>query len=63
MNATIVKPPEDEYSLESLEMCDGCGPHIRAVWLVFIGDGILTFCGSCYRKYKAARLAKAVLPS
>jgi hypothetical protein len=41
-----------ELAAESLETCDGCGPHIRAIWLVETARGPLTFCGEHYRRYR-----------
>jgi hypothetical protein len=37
------------------QTCDRCGPGIRAIWLVETEKGPLTFCGSCYRAFKAAQ--------
>jgi len=34
------------------ESCDRCGPAVRALWQVSAGTGVLTFCGSCYRRFR-----------
>lgn len=41
---------------DSPETCDGCGPHIRAIWVVWPGSGDrpLTFCGEHHRRYLAS---------
>lgn len=39
--------------LATLDTCDRCGPHIRAIWLITAGRSKLTFCGSCYRKFRS----------
>jgi hypothetical protein len=45
--------PEDgvELAPESTETCDGCGEHVRAIWLVEVAGSVLTFCGDHYRRY------------
>lgn len=54
-DTTAAEVPEmlDDVFLgwDTLETCDGCGPAVSALWLVFIPPGSLTLCGSHYRKY------------
>ncbi len=40
-----------EITRESYRWCDRCGPSVRAVDVVTIGDGELDFCGHCLREY------------
>lgn len=56
--STTTVTPEDQYSPDSTETCDRCGPGTRASWLVRVGGGgILTFCGSCHRNFRKAATA------
>jgi len=36
---------------DSLEICDGCGEGISAIWLVFTRGGELTLCGEHHRRF------------
>lgn len=40
---------------ESIELCDGCGTGVSAIWLVFTSKGALTFCGEHHRRFCRAR--------
>jgi len=51
--AVLPESLDDSYlGFESQEACDGCGPGVSALWLVFTGAGPLTLCGAHYRRYR-----------
>ncbi len=40
-----------EITCDNYRWCDRCGPSVRALDVVSIGDGELDFCGHCLREY------------
>lgn len=46
----------DEFEDEAdrrMNGCDRCGPYVKALIHVIIGDGELKLCGHCATKYRA----------
>jgi hypothetical protein len=54
---TAPSPLADDTWLgwETLELCDGCGLGVSALWLVFTRAGELTLCGKHFRDFRKTR--------